>query len=130
MRTPTPNGNARMTMTTRTKVASMSRYSAMPPLMTRFVRLRSRRPDIQGLPSIGELVDGGEEHGGEGRHGHGRARRERADDRELLSDAGERRQRQTERLAQIDVNEDVERRDRHHGLDAEAHPDEGHASHR
>src|SRR6185369_12656236 len=98
MRMPTPNGNARMTMTTRTNVASMSRYSAMPPhtpLMTRLARLRSRRPDIQGLPSIA-LVNGGEDHGGQGRHGHGRARGESADDRDLLRDNGERRQRQAE----------------------------------
>src|SRR5256885_9376687 len=115
MRMPTPKGNARMTMTTRTNVASMSRYSAMPPqtpLMTRLTRLRSRRPDMHGLPSAAALVDRREDHGGQGRDRDRRARGQPADDGSPLRHAGERRQHQAEWLAEIDVREDVERRDR------------------
>src|SRR5258705_8053452 len=104
MRMPTPKGNARITMTTRTNVASMSRYSAMPPhtpLMTRLTRLRSRRPDIGRLPSHGALVDGREDDGREGRDGDRRAGCQRAEYRHPFGDDGERRQHEAERFAQV-----------------------------
>src|SRR4029077_4601305 len=130
MRMPTPKGNARMTMTTRTNVASISRYSAMPPhtpLMTRLVRLRSRRPDIDGLPSRVALVEGREDHGRERRERDRRARGERADRDDLLGDHGRCRQHEAERHAEVDVRQNVERRDRDAGLAPDAHPDESRA---
>src|SRR6266576_4576529 len=114
MRMPTPKGNARITITTRTNVASMSRYSAMPPhtpLMTRLARLRSRRPDIHGLPSRSAFVEGREDHGRESGEPDRWARGERPERDELLGDPCDHRQHDTERFAEIDVGEDVECRD-------------------
>src|ERR1700716_1846972 len=114
MRTPTPNGNARMIMTTRTNVASMSRYSAMPPhtpLMTRFVRLRSRRPDIDRLPSSAALVEGREDHRRECGERDRRARGQRSERDHPLRDDRESGQREPERLGQIQVRKEVERGD-------------------
>src|SRR5881394_198751 len=122
MRMPMPP-NPRMTMTTRTKVASMSRYSPRPPQtppMTRLVRLRSRRPDTNWLPSGSALVDGREDERREGRRrdrGIGRGGRER---REALGRGGER-----EETARIESDDRWQRGGGHGGEDPDADPDEG-----
>src|SRR6266542_876025 len=103
MRMPTPP-NPRMTMATRMKVASMSRYSPSPPHtppMTRLVRLRSRRPDTDRLPSIAALVERREDDCCEGR---GRDRwigGQRGQWREPLGQHGDGRQAEGEQTARI-----------------------------
>src|SRR5437762_13605255 len=126
MRMPMPP-NPRMTMTTRTKVASMSRYSPRPPQtppMTRFVRLRSRRPDTNRLPSDAALEDGREDEGREGRRRDRRIRRCGRQRDEALRRRGERREREAEEAARVQIDDRWQRGGGHADEDPHADPDE------
>ncbi len=66
--------NAVTTNTTRTRVASTARYSAMPPQtppMTRLVVLRSRRDFTNKLPSLRVLECDGDRQSGDRRDRNG-----------------------------------------------------------
>src|SRR5258708_6014610 len=132
MRIPTPN-EPRMTMPTRTMVASMSRYSASPPQtppMTRLLRLRSRRPDTQWLPSDGALVGDREEHRSEGGDRDGWLGRELTDRDDALGRSRDERQHETGRSGQIEVAERIEGDDRDRRLESEAGTDQRDAAER
>src|SRR5438093_5753313 len=89
-----------MTKKTRTSVASIARYSAIPPQtppMTRLVALRSRRcDDTCTLPSLRELVRRREEGRREERDRHRRLLREDEHTLERHGDAREERDRTVE----------------------------------
>src|SRR5438309_4080573 len=127
MRMPMPP-EPRMTMTTRTKVAWMSRYSSRPPHtppMTRLVRLRSRRPDTSWLPSDAALVNGREDEAGEGRGRDRRIGRRTRERHEALRRASESGEAEAEETARIDIQDCRQRGSGQRGEDPEADPDEG-----